>query len=86
MDIILPEDLESKISQYDDKIYDLVRNELKDKEAYYQMRDEIYEGFDDMYQLSDKEDILSEAKEKYLRDYIDSYMKDKIKLVIRTRN
>jgi len=78
MDIILTEDLESKISQYDDKIYDLVRDELKDTESYEQMRVEIYDAFDDMYHLSDKDDTLSEAKEKYLRDFIDSYMKEKI--------
>jgi putative phage-type endonuclease len=42
------------------------------------MKVEIYDAYDDMYHLSDKDDTLSEAKEKYLRDFIDSYMKDKI--------
>jgi len=76
MDIILQEDLELKISEYNDKIYDIVRNELKDDNS--QLRSDIYEDFDDIYHLSDKEDVLSEAKEKYLRDFIDSYIADKI--------
>ena len=77
MDIILTDDLESKISQYDDKIYDLVRDGVF-SESYEQMKVEIYDAYDDMYHLSDKDDTLSEAKEKYLRDFIDSYMKEKI--------
>ena len=79
MDIILPEDLELILLNYDDKIYDLVRNGQCLSVSNSQMRVDIYEAFDDIYQLSDKEDTLSEAKEKYLRDFIDSYMKDKIR-------
>jgi putative phage-type endonuclease len=79
MDIILPEDLELILLNYDDKIYDLVRNGQCLSVSNSQMRVDIYEAFDDIYQLSDKEDTLSEAKEKYLRDFIDSYIKDKIR-------
>ena len=96
MDIILPDDLKHKISEYDDKIYDIVRDGMNcpgpdrtqsrprrvtggQKASNSQMRAEIYEGFDAIYQLSDKEDALSIAKDKYLRDFIDSYIVDKIR-------
>jgi len=78
MDIILPEDLELKISQYDDKIYDIVRNRSL-RSSSTTLRAEIYESFDDIYHLSDKDDTLSVAKDKYLRDFIDSY------IAVRTR-
>ena len=96
MDIILPDDLKQKISEYDDKIYDIVRDGMsgpapdrthsrlirvtpRQKASNLQMRAEIYEGFNDIYQLSDKEDTLSVAKDKYLRDFINSYIVDKIR-------
>ena len=77
MDIILPEDLELKISEYDDKIYDIIRNRSL-RSRSNTLRSDIYESFDDIYKLSDKDDTLSVAKEKYLRDFIDSYIAGKI--------
>ena len=97
MDIILQEDLELKLSQYDHKIYDIVRDGVNDlklpdrthsllrqvterqKDSNSRLRTDIYEGLDDIYQLSDKRDNLSVAKEKYLRDFIDSYIVIKIR-------
>ena len=96
MDIILQEDLELKLSQYDHKIYDIVRDGVsitapdmthsrlrqvteRQKDSNSRLRTDIYEGLDDIYQLSDKGDNLSVAKEKYLRDFIDSYIVIKIR-------
>jgi len=78
MDIILPDDLKHKLSEYDDKIYELAKKRQSESKLQI-LKAKIYEGFDDIYQLSDKDDALSVAKDKYLRDFIDSYIADKIR-------
>jgi len=79
MDLILPGDLQETLSKYDDVIYDLVRIGDIPGHDLQILKAKIYEEFDDIYKLSDKDDTLSEAKEKYLRDFVDSYFEDKIR-------
>jgi len=77
MTMILPEDLLKKLSEYDDKIYSFVRSD--NSEGLDQLECNIYDDLDNIYELSDKTDFLSISKDKYLRDYVQTYFRDKVR-------
>jgi len=76
MTMILPEDLSKHLSEYDDTIYSYVRSD--NSEGLDQLECNIYDDLDTIYELSDKTDYLSISKEKYLRDYVQTYFREKV--------
>ena len=73
--MILLEDLNKKLSNYENKIYSFVKNNSDDFDEF---KESIINELNIFYELSNKTDNLSLAKKKYLHDFIDSYFKDKI--------
>jgi putative phage-type endonuclease len=76
MTMILPGDLQEYLSNYDNQIYDIARS--KDDESHLSLKSDIYEKLDNIYELGDKTDNFSEAKLLYLKNFVDTYLSDKI--------
>ena len=76
MTMILPEDLFKHLSKYDTIIYEHVKSDKN--EEMESIKNDVYEELDAIYELSDKTDHFSVAKERYLREYVISYFRDKV--------
>ena len=76
MTMILPEDLSKHLSKYDAIIYGHVKSDKN--EEMESIKNDVYEELDAIYELSDKTDHFSVAKERYLREYVVSYFRDKV--------
>ena len=74
MEIISKENLNRYLSEYDDKLYDLI----KQNNSYEELKVESYNKLDDIYQINDKIDNLSVSKIKYFKEYIENYYSHKV--------
>lgn len=74
MTMILTEDLETNLKEYDDKLYECVKMTV----SHESLKSDCIQGLLNIYELSDKEDSFSLSKRKYLSDYVDDYFNDKI--------
>jgi len=73
MTMILKEDLLKSLSQYDNKIYNYVK-ENKVIDLNETIQNELYS----FYELCEKNDDLSFSKKEYLKDFINSYIQKKL--------
>ena len=69
MTMILLEDLNKKLSNYENKIYSFVKNNSDDSDDFDEFKESIINELNIFYELS---------KKKYLNDFIHSYFKNKI--------
>ena len=76
MTMILPGDLQEHLSDYDNQLYEIARS--KEDSSHLSLKSDIYEKLDNIYELGDKTDNFSVAKELYLRNFVNTYCSDKI--------
>ena len=74
MEIISKENLNQYLSEYDDKLYDLI----KQNKSYEELKVESFTKLNDIYQINDKIDNLSVSKIKYFKEYIETYYSHKV--------
>ena len=76
MTMILKDDIDKILRNYNSRIYDNVRN--NDLENINLLIIESLKELNDYYELNNKEDNLSVSKIKYLNNYTNQYFEDKI--------
>ena len=74
MDIITVDDLNNVINNYDDKIYDNVKAGLTNDKIILDIYNELLEK----YELTDKDDDLSQSRKYYFHNYVGSTIHKKV--------
>ena len=73
---ILEKDLYQYISEYDDRLYQYVKEDKTDD--IHSLKEELFLKLEDLYELKDKTDHFSESKIVYVKSFIDQIFNEHI--------
>ena len=76
MTMILENDLYQYISEYDDRLYQCVKEDKTDD--INSLKEELFQKLEDLYELKDKTDHFSESKIVYVKDFINQIFDEHI--------
>ena len=76
MTMILEKDLYQYISEYDDRLYQYVKEDKTDD--IHSLKEELFLKLEDLYELKDKTDHFSESKIVYVKSFIDQIFNEHI--------
>ena len=76
MTMILEDDLYQYISEYDDRLYQCVKEDKTDD--INSLKEELFQKLEDLYELKDKTDHFCESKIVYVKNFIDQILNEHI--------